>query len=170
MGFSRQEHWSGLPGSPPGDLPDPRIKPMSLMSPELARGFFITSAIWAAWWAIPNRQVNNGMGGDGDDMEVFMEEMREIRRKLWELQFRNCLHIIMGVLSNQHDYHDEFCLMPWLLSFPWDYYCDSHCCSLFPCIFLIMPLLICFLWPLCNFHVSGGFCVALAHNLSFSQQ
>ena len=51
-------------------------------------------------------------------MEVFMEEMREIRRKLWELQFRNCLHIIMGVLSNQHDYHDEFCLMPWLLSFP----------------------------------------------------
>ena len=30
MGFSRQDHWSGLPGSPPGDLPDPRIKPMSL--------------------------------------------------------------------------------------------------------------------------------------------
>jgi len=57
------------------------------------------------------------MGGDGDDMEEFMEEMREIRRKLWELQFRNCLHILMGI-SNQHDYHDEFCLMPWLLSFP----------------------------------------------------
>ena len=36
------------------------------------------------------------MDGDGDDMEVFMEEMREIRRKLWELQFRNCLHILMG--------------------------------------------------------------------------
>uniref|UniRef100_A0A3Q1M0R6 Uncharacterized protein n=1 Tax=Bos taurus TaxID=9913 RepID=A0A3Q1M0R6_BOVIN len=62
-------------------------------------------------------QVNNGMGGDGDDMEEFMEEMREIRRKLWELQFRNCLHILTGI-SNQHDYHDEFCLMPWLLSFP----------------------------------------------------
>ena len=25
MGFSRQEHWSGLPCSPPGGLPDPRI-------------------------------------------------------------------------------------------------------------------------------------------------
>ena len=25
MGFSRQEHWSGLPCSPPGDLPDPGI-------------------------------------------------------------------------------------------------------------------------------------------------
>ena len=29
MGFSRQEHWSGLPCPPPGDLPDPRIKPGS---------------------------------------------------------------------------------------------------------------------------------------------
>ena len=29
MGFSRQEYWSGLPCSPPGDLPDPGIEPMS---------------------------------------------------------------------------------------------------------------------------------------------
>ena len=28
-GFSRQEHWSGLPFPPPGDLPDPAIKPGS---------------------------------------------------------------------------------------------------------------------------------------------
>ena len=27
MGFSRQEHWSGLPCPPPGDLPNPEIKP-----------------------------------------------------------------------------------------------------------------------------------------------
>ena len=27
MGFSRQEYWSGLPCSPPGDLPDTGIKP-----------------------------------------------------------------------------------------------------------------------------------------------
>ena len=27
MGFSRQEYWSGLPCSPPGNLPDPRIEP-----------------------------------------------------------------------------------------------------------------------------------------------
>ena len=26
MGLSRQEYWSGLPRSPPGDLPDPGIK------------------------------------------------------------------------------------------------------------------------------------------------
>ncbi|OWJ99922.1 hypothetical protein Celaphus_00015897 [Cervus elaphus hippelaphus] len=28
-----------------------------------------------------HRQVNDGLGGEGDDMEIFMEEMREIRRK-----------------------------------------------------------------------------------------
>ena len=27
MGFPRQEYWSGLPFPPPGDLPDPGIKP-----------------------------------------------------------------------------------------------------------------------------------------------
>ena len=28
-GISRQEYWNGLPVPPPGDLPDPGIKPMS---------------------------------------------------------------------------------------------------------------------------------------------
>ena len=45
MGFSRQEYWSGLPLPPPGDLPNPEIKPASLTSPALAGGFFTTSAI-----------------------------------------------------------------------------------------------------------------------------
>ena len=36
MGFSRQEHWSGLPRPPPGDLPDPGTEPASLMSLALA--------------------------------------------------------------------------------------------------------------------------------------
>ena len=40
LGFSSQEYWSGLPCPPPGDLPDPGIKPTSLMSPALAGGFF----------------------------------------------------------------------------------------------------------------------------------
>ena len=33
VGFSRQEYWSGLPFPPPGDLPDPGIKPVSLLFP-----------------------------------------------------------------------------------------------------------------------------------------
>ena len=45
---SRQEHWTGLPWPPPGELPNAGIKPASLMSPALAGGFFTTSAIWEA--------------------------------------------------------------------------------------------------------------------------
>ena len=44
MRFSRQEHWSELPCSPSGDLPDPETEPASLMSPALAGRFFTTSA------------------------------------------------------------------------------------------------------------------------------
>ena len=36
VGFSRQEHYSGFPCPPQGDLLDPGIKPASLMSPVLA--------------------------------------------------------------------------------------------------------------------------------------
>ena len=42
-GVSRQDYWSGLPCSPPGDLPQPGMEPASLMSPGLAGGFFTTS-------------------------------------------------------------------------------------------------------------------------------
>ena len=44
MGFSRQEYWSGLPHPSPGDLPDPGIKRVSLMSLALAGRFFTTSS------------------------------------------------------------------------------------------------------------------------------
>ena len=42
MGFFRQEYWSGLPLSSLGDLVDPGVKPVSLVSPALASGFFTT--------------------------------------------------------------------------------------------------------------------------------
>ena len=48
MGFSRPEHWSGLPCPPPGGLPDPGVEPASLASLSLAAGFFITSTTWEA--------------------------------------------------------------------------------------------------------------------------
>ena len=44
MGFSRQECWSGLPWLSLGDLPNPGMEPLSLMSPVLAGRFFTTSA------------------------------------------------------------------------------------------------------------------------------
>ena len=39
MGFPRQEYWSGLPFSSPGDLPNPRMEPRS---PALTGGLFTT--------------------------------------------------------------------------------------------------------------------------------
>ena len=48
MEFSRPEHWSRLLCPPPGDIPNPGIEPMSLMSPALASGFFTTRATWEA--------------------------------------------------------------------------------------------------------------------------
>ena len=46
VGFSRLEYWRKLPFSSPVDLPDPRIEPVSLMSPVLAGRFFTTSTTW----------------------------------------------------------------------------------------------------------------------------
>ena len=39
MGFPKQEYWSGLPFSPPGDLPNPGIE---LTSPALKVDLFTT--------------------------------------------------------------------------------------------------------------------------------
>ena len=48
--FSKQEYWSGLPFSTPGDLPNPRLEPASLVSPVLAGGFFYHRTTWEAPW------------------------------------------------------------------------------------------------------------------------
>ena len=42
VGFLGQEHWSGLPFPPPGDLPNPGIKPAS---PALAGGLSVTEPL-----------------------------------------------------------------------------------------------------------------------------
>ncbi|XP_045438367.1 protein BEX5 isoform X2 [Pipistrellus kuhlii] len=62
---------------------------------------------------VPNGLANNMdmVDGDADDMERFMEEMRELRRKIRELQLRYSLRILIGDPPH-HDHHDEFCLMP----------------------------------------------------------
>ena len=40
MGFHKQEHWSGLPFLPPGDLPDLGIEPGSLAMQAVSFIFF----------------------------------------------------------------------------------------------------------------------------------
>ena len=55
MGFPRQEYCSGLPFSPPRDLPDLGIKPPSPASPALAGRFF---TYWATWEAPQGTPIN----------------------------------------------------------------------------------------------------------------
>ena len=45
-GILQAEYWSGLPWPPPGDLPDPGIELVFLMSPALGGGFFTTGTTW----------------------------------------------------------------------------------------------------------------------------
>ena len=46
IGFSRQEYWSGLPCPSLGDIPDPGIKPSTLVSSALTNRCFTTCATW----------------------------------------------------------------------------------------------------------------------------
>ena len=79
MGFSRQEHWSGLPCLSPGDHPDPATEPMSLMSPALASRFFTTSTTWEApaSSAVKNPPANVGEA-------ALIPEWRIPWRKKWQ--------------------------------------------------------------------------------------
>ena len=58
MEFSRQEYWREWPCLPPGNLSDPGIELVSLMSPALAGGFFATSATWEAHQAHSRCSIN----------------------------------------------------------------------------------------------------------------
>ena len=49
MGFPRQEYWSGLPFSSPGDLPDPGMEPVS---PASAGGFFTTESLGKSYFKL----------------------------------------------------------------------------------------------------------------------
>ena len=65
MGFSRQEHWSGLSCPSPGNLPDPGIEPVSLTSPALSGDLFTTSAIWEAFNGYEFEQSSGNSEGQG---------------------------------------------------------------------------------------------------------
>ena len=57
MGFPRKEHWSGLSFPPPGDLPNPRIEPVSPEAPALQADFFflITEPPGKTWCRVTKR-------------------------------------------------------------------------------------------------------------------
>ena len=79
MGFSRQEYLSGLPSPPPGDLPDPGIKPVSPASPALADGFF-------ALWHLGNPRHTRKLKFNGWlelGIEQTSENVRSVKPEPW---------------------------------------------------------------------------------------
>ena len=64
-GLARQEHWSGLLGPPPGDLPNLWIEPTSLVSPALAGMFFTTRAPnnWSFWNVVLEKILESLLDG-----------------------------------------------------------------------------------------------------------
>ena len=59
MEFSSQEYWSGLPCPPPGDLPDPGIKPRS---PTLQAGSFPSEPPGKPSYSLPGCKVESPPG------------------------------------------------------------------------------------------------------------
>ena len=72
-GFSKQEYWSRMPCPPPGDLPNPGIEAVSLMSPALAGGFFTTCTTWENldWTVCKIRITNLEIPGDSQSYFCF---------------------------------------------------------------------------------------------------
>ena len=97
MGFSRQEHWSGLPFPLPGDLPNPGIEPASLASPALAGGFF-TTALPGKPWAGTGSQTNPDWTTTCDAAVLYYWLVKIVcfRHQTWGRQH---YHYVMNVKS-----------------------------------------------------------------------
>ena len=74
-GLSRQEYWSGLPFpssevvgyvSQPGNLQDPGIKPISLLSPALAGKFFAIRTTWGTGFMVGLIATSKRAYAEGD--------------------------------------------------------------------------------------------------------
>ena len=85
MGFSRQEYWSGLPCPPPGDLPDPGIKPES---PALAGKFFTKRATREALDHLLShkKEKKNSLAATWMDLEsVILSEVRQTEKDKYDI-------------------------------------------------------------------------------------
>ena len=59
VGFSKQEYWSGLPFSSPGDLPSAGIKPESPVSPALQADSLPLEPLGEASYIIDKASLSN---------------------------------------------------------------------------------------------------------------
>ena len=86
MGFSRQEYWSGLPLTSPGDLLDPRIEPGSL---TLQADSLLSEPPWKPIYAHISTYISASMydnspgGGNGNPLQYSCLENPMDREASW---------------------------------------------------------------------------------------
>ena len=81
MGLAREEHWSGLPCPPPGDLPNPGIERVSFASPALAGRCFTPGATWEALVSCLSLLSNDS--GKSRTLEIFKQEAGVVEGPLY---------------------------------------------------------------------------------------
>ena len=87
MGFPRQEYWSGLPFSSPGDFPDPGIEPKS---PALA-GRFLTIEP-------PEKPINNCRSRQKYMLQLASEILQQIASTVLRFLGNPDLHDYVGFM------------------------------------------------------------------------
>ena len=82
--FSRQEYWSRLPCPPPGHLPNPGIKPTSLVAPVLQADSLLWSQPGKPGIKTTGRNINNLR--HADDTTIMAESEEELKRLLMKVK------------------------------------------------------------------------------------
>ena len=115
MGLSRQKYCSGLPCPPPGDLPNPGTKCMSLTSPALAGGFFTTNATWEAPYGlmlVSTFHIQRASTGSRDLVKDYSLILNNVKSTLKAYYTR--LVVVVQLLSRV-----------WIFVIPWTAGCQA---------------------------------------------
>ena len=116
--FFRQEYWSGLLFPTSGDLPDPGIKPVSLVSPALAGGFFTTAS-----HGLPNSCLSSSAKTD-NGVPLLRSSLpcfggRNVMRGPWVFtEFSQ--HWVTFILRSSEPWRDQVCDF-------WNSWCGRRC-------------------------------------------
>ena len=116
MGFFRKEYWSVLPFPPPGDLPNPGIKPKFPVSFAFANVFLTYLATWEV-----HRRINNKY--------FFFKRQKKTKKKpdIYCLTFSNFQNLsakYLAILGIQFSTVQSLSRV-WLFATPWTAACQS---------------------------------------------
>ena len=90
MGFSREEYWGGLPCPPPGDLPNPGIKPRS---PALQADYLLSEqADFFIVWA--TREAQESLLQGNFLTQELNQSLLHCRQILYQLSYEESLSLL----------------------------------------------------------------------------